>query len=77
MKKSKQKNRRLKSYFRKQIKKKPPENKEISIIEIEKLLKDLSSTDLIRLQNHIMYFRYKKALESGIDIGYTPLMTHF
>lgn len=73
MKRSKQKNRRLK----KQIKKKPPENKKVSIIEVEKLLKEFSSIELIRLQNHVMYYRYKKALESGIDIGYTPLMSHF
>lgn len=76
MRKSKQKSRRCKRYIKRQ-KNKPLLYKEVSFKSIEKFLYNLGSKELIQIQNIIMYIRWKKALENGVDIGYKPLITHY
>lgn len=76
MRKSKQKSRRYKRYIKRQ-KNKPLLYKEVSFKNIENFLYNSDSKELIQIQNIIMYIRWKKSLENGVDIGYKPLVSHF
>lgn len=76
MKKYKIKNRRYKKRVLKP-KKKSLQHKEISYEKIKNFLYTLDTRELIGIQNIIIHLRYERAKECGVNIGYTPITSHF